>query len=112
MAYSNTRDSYIYEIKKQLNDMYEETDYSYKITDESEFVKPESKYEKMLHGVMEYLESAGGVEFAVLKDPELGKWWSRKVKIREENRKKEAALEKLKATMSDEELKILGIRVK
>lgn len=112
MAFNSTRDSYIYEIKKQLNDMYEDTDYSYKIPDDSEFVKPETKYEKMLNNVMEYLESTGGVEFAVLKDPELGKWWARKVKIREENRKKSAALEKLKATMSNEELKILGIKLK
>lgn len=69
-------------------------------------------YEKMLTNVMEYLESAGGVEFAILKDPELGKWWAKKVKIREEKRKKDEALEKLKSTMTKEELKILGINVK
>ena len=71
-----------------------------------------SNYSKMLNNVMEYLESVGGVEFAVLKDPELGAWWAEKVKVREEKRKKEAALEKLKSTMSKEELKILGINVK
>jgi hypothetical protein len=71
-----------------------------------------SNYNKMLTGVMEYLESVGGVEFAILKDPELGAWWAEKVKKREAARKKEAALEKLKSTMSKEELKILGISVK
>ena len=70
-----------------------------------------SNYNKMLTGVMEYLESVGGVEFAVLKDPELGAWWAEKVKKREIARKKKAALEKLKSTMSKEELKILGIKV-
>lgn len=70
-----------------------------------------SNYNKMLTGVMEYLESVGGVEFAILKDPELGAWWAEKVKKRDAARKKAAALEKLKSTMSKEELKILGIKV-
>lgn len=70
-----------------------------------------SNYNKMLTGVMEYLESVGGVEFAILKDPELGAWWAEKVKKRDAACKKAAALEKLKSTMSKEELKILGIKV-
>ena len=67
-------------------------------------------YDNMLTNVMEHLEAVGGVEFAVLKDPELGRWWSKKVKKREENRKLKEAKEKLYATMSKEELKILGIK--
>jgi hypothetical protein len=67
-------------------------------------------YESMLTGVMDHLEATGGVEFAILKDPELGRWWSKKVKKREENRKLKEAKEKLYATMTAEELKILGIR--
>lgn len=66
-------------------------------------------YESMLEGVMDHLERTGGVEFAILKDPELGKWWARKVKNREKQRKFEAAKEKLYSTMTKEELKILGI---
>lgn len=66
-------------------------------------------YESMLTGVMDHLDTIGGVEFAVLKDPELGRWWSKKVKKREEKQKLDAAREKLRATMTKEELKILGI---
>lgn len=69
-------------------------------------------YDNMLTSVMEYLESVGGVEFAVLKDPELGRWWSKKVKKREHEKNLKAAKEKLYSTMSKEELKILGINVK
>ena len=75
-------------------------------------VKKPFAYGKMLEGVMEHLEKTGGVEFAVLKDPELGRWWAAKVKERERVRKQKAATEKLLSTMSKEELKILGIRVK
>lgn len=67
-------------------------------------------YESMLENVMDHLERTGGVEFAILKDPELGKWWAQKVKTREKQRKFEAAKEKLYSTMTKEELKILGIR--
>lgn len=67
-------------------------------------------YESMLERVMEHLERIGGVEFAILKDPELGKWWARKIKQREKQRKYTAAKEKLYSTMTKEELKILGIR--
>lgn len=84
--------------------------------EEESFIEPKermpSNYNKMLTGVMEYLESVGGVEFVVLKDPDLGAWWAEKVKKRDAVRKREAALEKLKSTMSKEELKILGISVK
>lgn len=69
-------------------------------------------YDNMLTGVMEHLESVGGVEFAVLKDPELGRWWNKKVKKREHEKNLKAAKEKLYSTMSKEELKILGINVK
>lgn len=71
-----------------------------------------SDYNKMLTSVMEYLESVGGVEFAIMKDPELGKWWAEKVKVREAKRKRKEALEKLRSTMSKEELNILGINIK
>ena len=67
-------------------------------------------YESMLENVMDHLEQIGGVEFAILKDPELGKWWAMKVKHREKQRKYTAAKEKLYSTMTKEELKILGIR--
>lgn len=68
-------------------------------------------YAKMLEGVMEHLEKTGGVEFAVLKDPELGRWWNKKVKERERQRKFTEAREKLHSTLSKEELKILGIKI-
>ena len=103
-------DEMIEVLKMKYNNEYDEVE-----LDDS-FVTPRepgpSNYNKMLTGVMEYLESVGGVEFAILKDPELGAWWAEKVKKREVARKKEAALEKLKSTMSKEELKILGISIK
>ena len=71
-----------------------------------------SDYNKMLTGVMEHLEKTGGVEFAIMKDPELGRWWAEKVKKREAKRKRKEALDKLRSTMSEEELNILGINVK
>mgnify|MGYP000275848600 CR=1 FL=1 len=74
-------------------------------------VKKPFAYSKMLEGVMDHLEKAGGVEFVILKDPELGRWWAAKVKDRERNRKQREAKEKLLSTMSKEELKILGIKV-
>jgi hypothetical protein len=119
-------DEYLDKMLEILNmkygDTYKDT-YSWKeeaeydeVEIEDSFVTPRdprpSEYNKMLTGVMEYLESVGGVEFAVLKDPDLGAWWAEKVKKRDIVRKKEAALEKLKSTMSKEELKILSINVK
>jgi len=68
-------------------------------------------YIKMLQGVMEHLERTGGVEFVILKDPELGRWWTGKVKERERQRKFTEAREKLHSTLSKEELKILGIKI-
>lgn len=99
--------------KMKYNNTYEEDvewDDVDSLVERSNTTRP-SNYNKMLTGVMEYLESVGGVEFAVLKDPELGAWWAEKVKKRDAARKKAAALEKLKSTMSKEELKILGIKV-
>lgn len=78
----------------------------------NETVKKPFAYGKMLEGVMEHLEKTGGVEFVVLKDPELGRWWASKVKERERVRKQKAATDKLLSTMSKEELKILGIRIR
>lgn len=74
-------------------------------------VKKPFSYGKMLEGVMEHLEKTGGVEFAILKDPELGRWWSGKVKERERAKKLRDAKDKLISTMSKEELKILGIKI-
>ena len=68
-------------------------------------------YSKMLESVMDHLEKTGGVEFAVLKDHELGRWWAGKVKERERAKKLKDAKEKLYSTMSKEELKILGIKI-
>lgn len=69
-------------------------------------------YSKMLESLMEHLEKAGGVEFAILKDPELGRWWSGKVKERERAKKLKDAKDKLYSTMTAEELRILGIETK
>lgn len=69
-------------------------------------------YDSMLTSVMEHLEVVGGVEFAILKDPELGRWWAKKVKKRNHEKTLNAAKEKLYSTMSKEELKILGIKLK
>lgn len=81
--------------------------------DFSRMVRPKKKYnyEKMLMAVMLYLKQTGGVEFAVLKDESLGEWWASKVKEIEHAERKANALDKLKSTMSKEELKILGIKV-
>lgn len=85
----------------------EDDDYSYRAGQKSRSFS----YSKMLEGVMEHLEKTGGVEFAVLKDPELGRWWAGKVKERERQRKFTEAREKLAATMTKEELKILRIKI-
>lgn len=69
------------------------------------------RFEDMLLNVMLHLEKTGGVEFAVLKDPELGKWWAKKSKQIAIERKRNDAVEKLKATMTKEELKLLGISI-
>ena len=111
--YLDTMKKYILE---DLNNVWKDTYEEAEEIDNSSWVKPKKEpsfsYETMLTNVMEYLESVGGVEFAILKDPELGRWWAKKVKVRDEKRKREAALNKLKSTMSKEELKILGINVK
>jgi len=69
------------------------------------------EYEVMLTNLMMHLEKAGGVEFAVLKDHKLGKWWAKKSKEIERERQRLAALAKLKATMSPAELEILRIKL-
>ena len=107
------------DVKKYITydlEQYEESNHGFeaKEIDISEWVSENSvdrriNYEGMLTNVMEHLEKTGGVEFAILKDPALGKWWAKKVKQREQQRKFEAAKEKLYSTMSKEELKILGI---
>jgi hypothetical protein len=68
-------------------------------------------YDNMLMGVMEYLESTGNAEFAILKDPELGRWWAGKVKKREHNKRIAEAKEKLNSVLSKEEQKLLGIKI-
>lgn len=84
--------------------------------DDSIFSTPKTStkpfsYSKMLESVMDHLEKTGGVEFAVLKDQELGRWWAGKVKEREHQRKYTEAREKLYSTMTKEELKILRIKI-
>lgn len=69
------------------------------------------RYEDMLLTVMLHLEKTGGVEFAILKDPELGRWWAKKSKQIAIERKRNNAIDKLKATMTTEELKLLGISI-
>ncbi len=81
------------------------------LEEEEKWVAPRYNYQEMLINLMLYLKSTGGLEFAILKDPELGKWWANKVKKIEKIEKKNAALEKLKSSMTDEELKILGIKL-
>lgn len=69
-------------------------------------------YEQMLLNVLKYLDQAGGVEFAVLKDPELGRYWNKKKKEIEHQKKVDAAKEKLMSALSEEERKLLGIKLK
>ena len=68
-----------------------------------------SKSTRMLIQALEALESTGGLDFAVLKYPELGDIWSKYTRRREERRKRAQALEKLKSTFSREEMNLLGI---
>ena len=68
-------------------------------------------YHSMLDDLLDHLENIGGVEFAVIKSPELGRYWAKKVKDREAVRKHEDALKKLKASLTKEEMKILGINI-
>ena len=56
----------------------------------------------MLDDLLDHLENIGGVEFAVIKSPELGRYWAKKVKDREAVRKHEDALKKLKASLTKE----------
>ena len=79
-----------------------------KLVDEFEDVYT-SKSTRMLIQALEALESTGGLDFAVLKYPDLGETWSKYTRRREERRKRAQALEKLKSTFSKEEMKLLGI---
>ena len=74
--------------------------------------EPKFNYEQMLFNVLKYLDQTGGVEFAVLKDPELGRYWNKKRKEIEHQKKVDAAKEKLMSALSDEERKLLGIKIK
>ena len=79
-----------------------------KLVDEFEDVYT-SKSTRMLIQALEALESTGGLDFAVLKYPDLGETWSKYTRRREEKRKRAQALEKLKSTFSKEEMQLLGI---
>jgi hypothetical protein len=68
-----------------------------------------SKSTRMLLQALEALESTGGLDFAVLKYPDLGDIWSRYTRRREEKRLRAQAVEKLKSTFSREEMQLLGI---
>ena len=68
-----------------------------------------SKSTRMLIQALEALESTGGLDFAVLKYPELGSMWSKYTRRREERRIRAAAVKKLGETFSQEELTLLGI---
>ena len=95
-----------YKLKEIDIEQWEEVD--------EEYVIPERKfrYEEMLLNVLKYLDQTGGIEFAILKDPELGRYWAKKKKEIEHALAVEAATEKLKSSLTKEELKILGIRLK
>lgn len=95
------------EYEEEEWELVEEEDFDYSMPK----IKKPFSYGKMLEGVMEHLEKTGGVEFAILKDPELGRWWSGKVKERERAKKLRDAKDKLISAMSKEELKILGIKI-
>lgn len=96
-----------YDVKKiSMNEWQEFED-----EDDNAYAGKPFSYAKMLEGVMEHLEKTGGVEFAVLKDPELGRWWNKKVKQRERQRIFTEARAKLHETFTKEELKILGIKI-
>lgn len=91
----------------------EEIDYeSYKIYEEKIHSEKRFNYEEMLLNLLKYLDQTGNVDFAILKDPELGRYWAKKKKEIELHRKKIEALEKLNNALTKEELKILGIRIK
>ena len=68
-----------------------------------------NKSTRMLIQALEALEATGGLDFAVLKHPELGGVWGRYTQRREEKRRRAEALKKLKATFSKEEMQLLGI---
>ena len=92
---------------------YDEVEVNYdsdvgKLVDEFEDVYT-SKSTRMLIQALEALESTGGLDFAVLKYPDLGETWSKYTRRREERRKRAQALEKLKSTFSKEEMQLLGI---
>ena len=79
-----------------------------KLADEFDVVYT-SKSTRMLIQALEALESTGGLDFAVLKYPELGDTWSKYTRRREERRIRAAAVKKLGETFSQEELNLLGI---
>lgn len=90
-----------------LNAVEDAEEYDSEINYEAEI----RKYESMLSGVMQHLDQVGGVEFAVLKDHNLGKWWAKKSKELEKEKMIKTAKEKLYKTLSEEERKLLGIRI-
>lgn len=79
--------------------------------DEKPWAISKYNHEEMLINLMKYLKQTGGLEFAVLKDPALGEWWTSKIKQIEKVERKKAALDKLHSTMTAEELRILGIKL-
>lgn len=74
--------------------------------------EPKFNYESMLLNVLKYLDQTGGVEFAILKDPELGRYWNKKKKEIAHQKAVDAAKEKLHNSLTEEEMKILGINIK
>lgn len=71
--------------------------------------KPKADYEGMLRRLMTDLRSTGSDTFAVLKDEELGEWWSEEVKKIEREEAKAAAKERALSTLSPAERKLLGL---
>lgn len=79
------------------------------IEDSMDEIYSSSKSTRMLIQALEALESTGGLDFAVLKHPELGDIWGKYTRQREDRRKRSAALKKLESTLSREEMELLGI---
>ena len=87
---------------RELADKNSEVEYD----NEIEFTDKKSR---LMVQALEALESTGGLDFAVLKYPELGEVWGKYFAMREHRRKKAVAMKKLESTMSKEELKLLGL---
>lgn len=66
-------------------------------------------YESMLRRVMTELRSTGADTFAVLKDEELGEWWTKEVKKIEHEEAVEAAKVRASNSLSAKERKLLGL---